>query len=105
MEDIEVDEDKFRIYTSGTSGPVLVLLHGGGYSGLTWAVFTVQYILPYTNFKLIEFNNCHYKICRKKYRPESNAEFVRLILEDMGIHSPPMMIICRWNKFSGMNFF
>lgn len=32
----------FRIYLAGCEGPVLVLLHGGGYSGLTWALFTVR---------------------------------------------------------------
>lgn len=37
---IELNSNKFRVYVSGTEGPVLVLLHGGGYSGLTWALFT-----------------------------------------------------------------
>lgn len=32
----------FRIYCSGTHGPVLLLLHGGGHSALSWAVFTVK---------------------------------------------------------------
>jgi protein phosphatase methylesterase 1 len=31
--------DVFTAYASGKEGPVLVLLHGGGFSGLTWAVF------------------------------------------------------------------
>lgn len=30
----------FRVYTAGKEGPVLLLLHGGGHSGLSWAVFT-----------------------------------------------------------------
>ncbi|KAM4546941.1 protein phosphatase methylesterase 1 isoform 1-T1 [Fundulus diaphanus] len=30
----------FRVYCSGSSGPVLLLLHGGGHSALSWAVFT-----------------------------------------------------------------
>ncbi|KAL3971262.1 solute carrier family 66, member 3 [Sarotherodon galilaeus] len=30
----------FRIYCSGSHGPVLLLLHGGGHSALSWAVFT-----------------------------------------------------------------
>uniref|UniRef100_A0A8D2N5G6 Protein phosphatase methylesterase 1 n=1 Tax=Zonotrichia albicollis TaxID=44394 RepID=A0A8D2N5G6_ZONAL len=30
----------FRIYKSGLEGPVLLLLHGGGHSALSWAVFT-----------------------------------------------------------------
>ncbi|XP_075054592.1 protein phosphatase methylesterase 1 [Mixophyes fleayi] len=44
MEDVVVDcetgKDSFRIYKSGSDGPVLLLLHGGGHSALSWAVFT-----------------------------------------------------------------
>lgn len=32
----------FRVYKSGSAGPVLLLLHGGGHSALSWAVFTVS---------------------------------------------------------------
>ncbi|XP_012277067.1 protein phosphatase methylesterase 1 isoform X2 [Orussus abietinus] len=38
--EVEVDESVFRIYTRGTEGPILFLLHGGGYSALTWAEFS-----------------------------------------------------------------
>ncbi|KAI6240999.1 Protein phosphatase methylesterase 1 [Aphelenchoides fujianensis] len=34
---LEINEDKFTVYLKGDSGPVFFLLHGGGYSGLTWA--------------------------------------------------------------------
>lgn len=44
MDDIVVEnetgKDTFRIYRSGSEGPVLLLLHGGGHSALSWAVFT-----------------------------------------------------------------
>lgn len=40
-EDVKIGQDTFHIYTKGTEGPTLVLLHGGGYSALTWAEFTV----------------------------------------------------------------
>uniref|UniRef100_A0A8C1Y1B4 Protein phosphatase methylesterase 1 n=1 Tax=Cyprinus carpio TaxID=7962 RepID=A0A8C1Y1B4_CYPCA len=33
-------KDVFRVYKSGQDGPLLVLLHGGGHSALSWAVFT-----------------------------------------------------------------
>lgn len=46
MEDVNVgpadSTDVFRIYKAGREGPLLVLLHGGGHSALSWAVFTVS---------------------------------------------------------------
>ncbi|XP_055085107.1 protein phosphatase methylesterase 1-like [Periophthalmus magnuspinnatus] len=44
MEDVSVGvadcRDVFRVYKAGSRGPLLVLLHGGGHSALSWAVFT-----------------------------------------------------------------
>ncbi|XP_061921768.1 protein phosphatase methylesterase 1-like [Entelurus aequoreus] len=44
MEDVNVGQadsrDIFRVYKAGHEGPLLVLLHGGGHSALSWAVFT-----------------------------------------------------------------
>ncbi|XP_054609742.1 protein phosphatase methylesterase 1-like isoform X1 [Dunckerocampus dactyliophorus] len=44
MEDVNVGQadnrDIFRVYKAGHDGPLLVLLHGGGHSALSWAVFT-----------------------------------------------------------------
>jgi protein phosphatase methylesterase 1 len=34
------NENKFRVYTKGDSGPVFFFLHGGGFSGLSWAVLS-----------------------------------------------------------------
>ncbi|XP_072040987.1 protein phosphatase methylesterase 1-like [Amphiura filiformis] len=40
-EDVKVDEcNIFRVYKSGHEGPVLLFLHGGGHSGLSWAVLS-----------------------------------------------------------------
>lgn len=39
-EDVQVGDNVFRLYSKGTSGPVVLLLHGGGHSSLSWAVFT-----------------------------------------------------------------
>lgn len=41
-QDIRIDNNSFRIYSKGTSGPVLLLLHGGGHSALSWACFAVE---------------------------------------------------------------
>lgn len=40
---VEIGENSFHIYTQGEEGPLVVLLHGGGYSALTWAEFTVRF--------------------------------------------------------------
>lgn len=39
---LEIEDDSFCVYSKGDSGPVFYLLHGGGYSGLTWACFAVS---------------------------------------------------------------
>jgi protein phosphatase methylesterase 1 len=40
---VQVDDNEFNVYLRGNTGPLLVLLHGGGYSGLTWALFAVRH--------------------------------------------------------------
>ncbi|KAK9890860.1 hypothetical protein WA026_012205 [Henosepilachna vigintioctopunctata] len=42
VEQIETDNGIFNFYRKGKSGPILCCLHGGGYSGLTWALFAVD---------------------------------------------------------------
>lgn len=37
---VTIKEDTFYVYSQGSEGPLLVLLHGGGYSALTWSQFT-----------------------------------------------------------------
>lgn len=45
-EDVMINENQFRVYFTNrdkeNKKPLLVLLHGGGYSALTWAHFTVN---------------------------------------------------------------
>ena len=41
--DIHVDGETFRVYESGSEGPLLLLLHGGGFSALTWSLFNVSF--------------------------------------------------------------
>nr|SVE80774.1 EOG090X07NZ [Daphnia magna] len=36
---VNEDGDSFQVYRRGSSGPLLVLLHGGGFSALSWALF------------------------------------------------------------------
>lgn len=49
--DVKVGENSFRVYRLGSSGPLLVLLHGGGFSALTWAVFSVSIMRIFYDYK------------------------------------------------------
>ena len=40
--EIKIGDDSFNVYESGSEGPVLILLHGGGFSGLTWSLFAQE---------------------------------------------------------------
>ena len=42
VEDVLTNEKKntFRVYIKGDSGPVFFFLHGGGFSGLSWALLS-----------------------------------------------------------------
>lgn len=42
---VEVDDGVFNVYIKGKEGPLFYLLHGGGYSGLTWSCFAVSFFL------------------------------------------------------------
>lgn len=42
--------DTFRVYMSGSEGPVCLFLHGGGFSALTWACLVVSAISCYILF-------------------------------------------------------
>ncbi|XP_071787479.1 protein phosphatase methylesterase 1-like [Asterias amurensis] len=39
-QDVVVDKDVFRVYRRGTEGPVVLYLHGGGLSALSWSVLS-----------------------------------------------------------------
>jgi hypothetical protein len=38
--DVPVGADVFRVYLAGRQGPLVLCLHGAGYTGLTWAAAT-----------------------------------------------------------------
>lgn len=39
-EDLEVSKSSFRVYRKGVDGPLILFLHGGGFSALSWANLT-----------------------------------------------------------------
>lgn len=39
-EDLEVSKSSFRVYRKGVDGPLILFLHGGGFSALSWAQLT-----------------------------------------------------------------
>ncbi len=44
-EDVSVNGNSFRVYRLGSEGPILFLLHGGGFSALSWSLFAVSKII------------------------------------------------------------
>lgn len=51
---VEAGSSKFCVYTTG-SGPVVLCLHGGGHSSLSWAVFTAE-LLQRAQVQVIVFD-------------------------------------------------
>ncbi|MBN3313900.1 PPME1 methylesterase, partial [Atractosteus spatula] len=101
MEDVEVEDesskDTFRIYRSGSEGPVVLLLHGGGHSALSWAVFSA-----------VIFNRIHCRVVAVDLRghgdtkvknsedlsAETMAKDVGKVVEALyGENPPPIMLI------------
>ena len=56
--EIVFEGNTFRIYEAGVTGPILLLLHGGGYSSLTWALFSVLFSEYFKSYKVNEKHNC-----------------------------------------------
>lgn len=42
--DVKIPQGIFHIYTKGKTGPVVMVLHGGGYSALTWALVAKEIV-------------------------------------------------------------
>uniref|UniRef100_A0A668UZA5 Protein phosphatase methylesterase 1 n=1 Tax=Oreochromis aureus TaxID=47969 RepID=A0A668UZA5_OREAU len=82
----------FRIYCSGSHGPVLLLLHGGGHSALSWAVFTAI-IYSRINCRVVAMD------LRAHGRLQDTASFylctdIGKVVEALyGDNPPPIMLI------------
>ncbi|XP_059382388.1 protein phosphatase methylesterase 1-like [Carassius carassius] len=101
MEDVEVENDNskdaFRIYSSGSHGPVLMLLHGGGHSALSWAVFT-SVICSRINCRVVAMDLRGHGDTKVKNPDDLSAETmakdVGKVVEALyGENPPPIMII------------
>ncbi|VEL39688.1 unnamed protein product, partial [Protopolystoma xenopodis] len=44
-DDIALESGTFRIYRRGVEGPLLFFIHGGGFSGLSWALLSVFFVI------------------------------------------------------------
>ncbi|XP_035242236.1 protein phosphatase methylesterase 1 [Anguilla anguilla] len=101
MEDVEVkndnSKDTFRIYSSGSDGPVLLLLHGGGHSALSWAVFTAV-ICSRINCRVVALDlrghgDTKVKNC-EDLSAETMATDVGKVVEALyGENAPPIVMI------------
>ncbi|XP_056093076.1 protein phosphatase methylesterase 1 isoform X2 [Rhinichthys klamathensis goyatoka] len=101
MEDVEVENDNskdtFRIYCSGSDGPVLLLLHGGGHSALSWAVFT-SVICSRINCRVAAMDLRGHGDSKVKNPDDLSAETMakdigKVVEALYGENPPPIMII------------
>ncbi|XP_071029209.1 protein phosphatase methylesterase 1-like [Oncorhynchus clarkii lewisi] len=101
MEDVEVENDNgkdtFRIYCSGQHGPVLLLLHGGGHSALSWAVFTAV-IYNRINCRVVAMDLRAHGDTKVKNSDDLSAETmakdIGKVVETLyGENPPPIMMI------------
>ncbi|XP_072557584.1 protein phosphatase methylesterase 1-like isoform X2 [Paramormyrops kingsleyae] len=101
MDDVEVQNDSsrdtFRVYSSGSQGPVLLLLHGGGHSALSWAVFT-SVICARISCRVVAMDLRGHGDSKVKNPEDLSAEAmakdVGKVVEALyGENAPPIMII------------
>ncbi|EPQ08328.1 Protein phosphatase methylesterase 1 [Myotis brandtii] len=87
----------FRVYKSGSEGPVLLLLHGGGHSALSWAVFTAA-IISRVQCRIVALDLRGHGETKVKNSEDLSAETmakdVGNVIEAMyGDLPPPIMLI------------
>ncbi|XP_043548143.1 protein phosphatase methylesterase 1 isoform X1 [Chiloscyllium plagiosum] len=101
MEDVittdGTSEDSFRIYKSGSDGPVLLLLHGGGHSALSWAVFTSM-IISRVHCRVVAVDLRSHGDTKVRNADDLSAETmsrdIGIIVETLyGENSPPVVLI------------
>lgn len=101
MEDVEVENDNgkdlFRIYCSGSHGPVLLLLHGGGHSALSWAVFT-SVIYSRINCRVVAMDLRSHGDTKVKNDDDISADTMgkdigKVVEALYGENPPPIMVI------------
>ncbi|XP_028656158.1 protein phosphatase methylesterase 1 isoform X2 [Erpetoichthys calabaricus] len=101
MEDVEVEnessKDSFRIYRIGSEGPVLLLLHGGGHSALSWAVFSAV-IFNRINCRVVAIDLRGHGDTKVKNSEDLSAETMskdvgKVIEAIYGEDLPPIMLI------------
>ncbi|KAK5859191.1 hypothetical protein PBY51_003275 [Eleginops maclovinus] len=101
IEDVEVEnengKDIFRAYCSGAHGPVLLLLHGGGHSALSWAVFTAV-ICSRINCRLVAMDLRGHGDTKVKNPDDLSADTMakdigKVVEVLYGDNPPPIMII------------
>ncbi|KAM3868538.1 protein phosphatase methylesterase 1 [Diretmus argenteus] len=108
MEDVEVENENGKdisfdsrfyllIYCSGSHGPVLLLLHGGGHSALSWAVFTAV-ICSRINCRVVAMDLRVHGDTKVKDADDLSADTMakdigKVVEALYGENPPPIMII------------
>ncbi|XP_061753733.1 protein phosphatase methylesterase 1 isoform X2 [Nerophis ophidion] len=88
---------KMGIYCSGAHGPVLLLLHGGGHSALSWAVFTAV-IISRINCRVVAMDLRAHGDSKVKHLEDLSADTMakdigKVVEALYGDNPPPIMLI------------
>nr|SVE73608.1 EOG090X07NZ [Daphnia atkinsoni] len=94
---VNEDGDSFQVYRRGSSGPVLVLLHGGGFSALSWALFAecIEGLISCQVLAMDMRGHGDTKTCNdQNLSSETQAEDVVSVVKHIfGSDPPPVVLI------------
>uniref|UniRef100_A0AAQ4RYR5 Protein phosphatase methylesterase 1 n=1 Tax=Gasterosteus aculeatus aculeatus TaxID=481459 RepID=A0AAQ4RYR5_GASAC len=105
MEDVEVENENGKdisltaaFYCSGAHGPVLLLLHGGGHSALSWAVMFAAVIFSRINCRVVAMDLRAHGDTKVKNPDDLSADTMakdigKVVEVLYGDNPPPIMII------------
>nr|CAG4637842.1 EOG090X07NZ [Chydorus sphaericus] len=94
---INEDGDTFNVYQRGLTGPLLVLLHGGGFSALTWSLFT-ECIETMVSCRVLAIDLRGHGDSKTQHEDNLSAEtqaddVVAVIKQIFGSEVPPIILV------------
>ncbi|KAK4299029.1 hypothetical protein Pmani_028665 [Petrolisthes manimaculis] len=98
-EDVALEDngDVFRVYVKGDTGPLLLLLHGGGYSALTWSLLA-EHVVEMVECQMVAVDLRGHGDTRTSDDTDLSAETLasdlgRVVEALYGVQQPPCVLI------------